>query len=96
MFLCAVLVTFEVLCRIAFDPSTPAWVHPTSLSSKIDRSQKKRCPSLVQPPSDFRDTTGSTPDASLVRKGSSDVLEVVYCAADLGAMTQGVWSFVQK
>ena len=42
--------------------------------------------------------TGSTADASLLHKGNSDALDRTLCALPrrLGAMTQGVWSFVQK
>ena len=80
------LVIFLLLCRTAAEPSTAAWLNPLSLGSKIDQPQekvshlgRKRLATSETP------ATGSTADASLLRKGSSDVLDrsCVLCPVDL-------------
>ena len=80
-------MTFLLLCRTAAsDPFTTAWLNPMSMGSKIDQPQKE-CPCRAQPlPTSETTATGSTADASLLRKGSSDVLDrtFVLCPVDLG------------
>ena len=51
--------------------------------AKVTAQVQANNSSCSESPSDFRDTTGSTTDASLC-KGSSDVLELVCCAVALG------------
>ena len=71
------LVTFTLRWRTAApDPSTTAWLNPMSLGSKIDQPQQKVSVHLGRNrlPTSETPATGSTADASLLRKGSSDVL----------------------
>ena len=92
------LVTFLLLGRTASDPSTTAWLNPLSSGSKIDQPQKK-CPPRAQPPSDFRDTSHRLHGRLFsLAQGQQRCARSNLCALPrrLGAMTQGVWSLVQK
>ena len=80
------LVTFLLLCRTASDPSTTAWLNPLSfLYSELDQPQKSVHLGRNRLPTSETPATGSTADASLLHKGSSDALDrtCVLCPGDL-------------